>query len=325
MTLDGIVTAPRKYSMQDRRQQKLNDVLVMFISCDLIPFSVVDSPYFRSLLQTANPCYQVPTRKYLVNTLLQEKYNEVRDKVNVALQNAQWVSVTLDIWSNHQMRSYLGITGHFIDDWKLENVVLACKRFHGRHTAHNIMQEFEEIKKCFNLDSKITNIITDNASNMISAFSLPGFTELVSSSVPDSDINDDADVEINTETDPELYQVLPSDHSSCFAHTLQLVVKDGFKGAEHLNETIKKVSKLVSHVHRSTVASDILEGEKMIETSCATRWNSEVKMIRSVLCVPKEKLNKIEGIPTIGAYDRNILTDMLQILEPFEEATDYTQ
>ena len=324
-TLDGIFTPPKKYSAFDRRQQNLNDALVLFVSCDLIPFSVVDSPYFRGLLEAANPSYQVPTRKHLVNRLLQEKHNEVRMNIKSRLEKADWVSVTLDIWSSRQMRSYIGITGHFIDNWKLNNVVLSCKRFHGRHTAHNIMQEYEEIRQHFNISSKVTNIITDNASNMISAFSLAGFGQIVTSSVADCDDSDSDDLDTNTETDPGLYEVLPADHSSCFAHTLQLVVRDGFKVAEHLNETVKKVSKLVSYVHRSTVATDILKGEKKIESSCATRWNSEVKMIRSVLCVPEEKLNMIAGIPTLTAYDRNILTDMLRILEPFEEATDCTQ
>lgn len=311
--------------MHDRRQQNLNDALVLFVSCDLIPFSVVDSPYFRRLLEAANPSYQVPTRKYLVNKLLQEKYDEVKANIKSRLENAEWVSVTLDIWSSRQMRSYIGVTGHFIGDWKLHNVVLSCKRFHGRHTGHNIMQEFEEIRQHFNIGSKVTNIITDNASNMLSAFSLPGFTEIIASSVAEEDDDDSDDLDPQTETDPELYVVLPTDHSSCFAHTLQLVVKDGFKEAEYLNERVKKVSKLVSYVHRSTLATDILQGEKKIESSCATRWNSEVKMIRSVLRVPEEKLSMIGGSALLSAYDRNILKDMLMILEPFEEATDCTQ
>lgn len=125
---------------------------------------------------------------------------------------------------------------------------------------------------------------------MISAFSLPGFSEIATSPVTGGDNSDYDDLEANPEIDTELYEVLPADHSSCFAHTLQLVTKDGFKEAEQLNMTIKKVPKLVSHVHRSTVATDILEGERKLETSCATRWNSEVKMISlGQFCVCQKK------------------------------------
>lgn len=46
-TLDGIFNITKKYSIQDRRQQQLTDALVLFVTCDLIPFSVVDSPYFQ--------------------------------------------------------------------------------------------------------------------------------------------------------------------------------------------------------------------------------------------------------------------------------------
>ena len=50
-----------------------------------------------------------------------------------------------------------------------------------------------------------------------------------------------------------------------------------------------------------------------MQTGNVTKWNSQVEMIRSVLVVPT---------PPITAYNRNIMKDMLEILEPFEQATD---
>ena len=43
----------------------------------------------------------------------------------------------MDIWSNRQMRSYIGLTAHFIRNWKLESIMLSCHRFKGRHTGEN--------------------------------------------------------------------------------------------------------------------------------------------------------------------------------------------
>ena len=80
------------------------------------------------------------------------------------------------MWSNRQMRSYLGMTAHCIIDWKMHSFMLACKRFTGRHTADNILQEYEEIS-FYNIPDKVSDIVTDNASNMMCTFSLPGFTD----------------------------------------------------------------------------------------------------------------------------------------------------
>ena len=52
----------------------------------------------------------------------------------------------------------------------MNSVMLACKRFKGSHTAENIHQQYEESVSMFDIASKITNIVTDNASNRTKAF-----------------------------------------------------------------------------------------------------------------------------------------------------------
>ena len=76
------------------------------------------------------------------------------------------------------MCSYIGITAHYIYDWKLEQTMLACKRFNGHHTADNIVTQYEDKIINFGICSKFGHIITDSASNMVKAFSLPGYDEL---------------------------------------------------------------------------------------------------------------------------------------------------
>lgn len=116
------------------------------------------------------------------------------------------------------------------------------------------------------------------------------------------------------------------DHHPCFAHMLNLIVKDGIGKAGQIGNVIKKCSKLVSFVRKSAVATDILQGQKKVEANNATRWNSQLKMIRSVLAVDESKLSDLEGAPCkLSSHDRNVLQDVIGILEPFEEATDLVQ
>ena len=91
------------------------------------------------------------------------------------------------------MRAYIGITGHFIEDYQLQGVMLACRRFEGIHTAENVLTNYEDIITQFNLQGKVGYIITDNAANMLKAFvKLPG-AEVERGDDSESDEDEDQD------------------------------------------------------------------------------------------------------------------------------------
>ena len=75
------------------------------------------------------------------------------------------------------------------------------------------------------------------------------------------------------------------------------------------------------HVRKSTVAADVLIGENSLQSSVPTRWNSQPIMIKSILEVDQNKLNAL-NTAKLAAYERNTLKDFVEILSPFEEATD---
>lgn len=102
-------------------------------------------------------------------------------------------------------------------------------------------------------------------------------------------------------------------------------MKDGLAKAGPIGTVIKKCSNLVSFVRKSTVAADVLRGEKKLQANNATRWNSQLKMIKSVLSVPENKLAELGEAPKLTLHERNILQDIVEILTPFEEATDFVQ
>ena len=61
-----------------------------------------------------------------------------------------------------------------------------------------------------------------------------------------------------------------------------------------------------------------------MQASNVTRWNSEIKMIRSVLSIPADKLDQL-NTQKLTYHERSLLIDLLEILSPFEEATDVIQ
>jgi hypothetical protein len=102
-------------------------------------------------------------------------------------------------------------------------------------------------------------------------------------------------------------------HHCCFAHVMQLVIKDGLKNAGHLGSVIKRCLKLVSFLRKSTIATDILENEKRPQNINETRWKSQLKMIKSIISIPESKLSEIHDAPKLTTHEKNLLQDLVSI------------
>ena len=100
----------------------------------------------------------------------------------------------------------------------------------------------------------------------------------------------------------------------------------GLKGAgQHLKTVVAKASNIVNSVRKSVNASKILEGEKKLQASNATLWKSQLYMIKSILNVPEEKLNKTECKIQLSTYERKYLSELCTFYGPFEHVTILVQ
>ena len=76
------------------------------------------------------------------------------------------------------MRSFLGITAHVVSDFQLHSAVLACSRFHGSHTADSIFSQYSTVVSTYEINKSVFYLVTDNAANMVKAFSfMPDLTD----------------------------------------------------------------------------------------------------------------------------------------------------
>ena len=146
------------------------NTLIGLIAGDLIPLSLIESFFFRRFASILNSRYVVPSRKHLSTKPLTEKQHIIENRMKELLEKVDSVSITVDLWSNRQMKGFLGITCHFIFDWSLRSLILGCNRFRGENNAENIAQNYEELISFYKLKGKVTHIVTDNASNMLKAF-----------------------------------------------------------------------------------------------------------------------------------------------------------
>lgn len=291
-----------------------------------MPPSIVESDKFEKLLCALDPQYHLPTRKHLSMNLLKAKYEAVKQKVMSQVQQQSCINLTVDLWTNQIGSSFLVVSAHFIsNDWDMESVMLACNRvLPGRHTTENTLARFVEIKAEFAIQHKVKHIVTDSVEKAL--VFLPGFDE------------EDQDETESEEGEDEIsftHCSIPVNHLSfeshaCFTHIIQLVVKEGLRKLGSINNAaLKRCSRLFTHVQKSTVAADVLQNEfimQPLQYGTDRRWNSQLKIIRSVLKIPEDKLRDIdEAAPLMSAHDKNTLWDLMEILTPFEEATDFVQ
>jgi hypothetical protein len=168
------------------------------------------------------------------------------------------------------------------------------------------------------INDKIFCVISDNASHMVKTFSfpVPGYSDSDEQFWLYNDtIEDYCDLEESESENP-----FPK-HKRCYAHSLQLVIKDAFEECgQTIQKVIAKISKVVSHVRKSVFSSEVLEDENRLQACNATRWNSQMHMIRSMVNIPDEKFEKLE-CASITAYDKKVLCEICKINKPFEDAT----
>ncbi|CAF2121647.1 unnamed protein product [Rotaria magnacalcarata] len=164
---------------------------------------------------------------------------------------------------------------------------------------------------------KLCRIVTDNASNNIKAFEdliIPGFDSYFYGDDENnngshlSDCNDSGDdlsdnltisitnsIEVGLDIVKDSFDNLASSSKlrlPCFAHTLQLVVKDGLAEAMCIKQAITKVSKIVKIAHSSATFAEKLEAiGPSIPTANKTRWNSQLYTVQKRLEIQSSQLN----------------------------------
>lgn len=167
------------------------------------------------------------------------------------------------------------------------------------------------------MKDKIYRIVTDNAAAMIKAYQ---FGLIVTD---DDDLNDDNAInrmQQNNSTFDETFDddsvgyisnewhlldwnsnqldsIDNDDNSSirlsCFAHSLQLTVRDGLKNAPHLSSALSKCMKISNRTHKSTKLLELMEEVgKTLRRSNSTRWSSEFLLIKSIVEKKKKQSMK---------------------------------
>ena len=137
------------------------------------------------------------------------------------------ISVTIDVWTSRDMRLYVGITAHYVEDYDLQSGLLTYKCFKGAHAAENIQDTYDKVLASYRMTGKVHTTISDNALNMICTFvTLPNLA-----TTQDGD-EEGPEPAKEPEGDPSLLEYMPQ-HYPSFIQMLYLVAFSAWWTPQH--------------------------------------------------------------------------------------------
>ena len=175
------------------------------------------------MMSIVDPAFQIPSNKRMKKIIIEGYQNAVHELKKLITNTCETASLTTDLWTARSKHGYIGVTLHWLSsDFKVYDCLLCMERMPYPHSGENISTFLQEKVKEFNLEGKITCVVTDNGSNMVKAIKLWNGVER-----------------------------LP-----CAAHTLQLSINHAFKKS---NTYIKRIKQLVKFFTKSPKQSEHLD------------------------------------------------------------------
>lgn len=104
----------------------------------------------------------------------------------------------------------------------------------------------------------------------------------------------------------------PGKHASCFAHSLNLVVKKAIKDCDDVAKMIQSVKDIVTFFHHSakatTVLNELQQNPLKLIQDVPTRWNSTYLMIERFLLLREPVSQALSQVDSEKGYDSKFLS-----------------
>ncbi|XP_065643056.1 zinc finger BED domain-containing protein 4-like [Hydra vulgaris] len=267
------------------------------------PVSIVENSGFKRLLQFLKLRYTIPSRKCFLTIEIPNIYQKVSSEIRFLAKKADHVSINTDMWRSTANIDYMSLTADFLkEDMKQIHICLRVVPFpYESHTADNLVKFMNESLECWGLLEKLNVVVRDNARNIVFAMEVGKFLNI-----------------------------------PCLAHTLQLVVKDGYLDNERmslLTATCRKVVGHFKHLVKSykllRQSQEILRLPKQnIIQDEPTRWNSTFHMLNrlteqkdAILLVTPHFPKAARQNKKLSTEEWDSLVSLVAALNVFEDVT----
>ncbi|CAF4131524.1 unnamed protein product, partial [Adineta steineri] len=170
LVLSHIKRQRKKTLLNPIKKQELHSMFVNCIIRDGRTFNDLEKAGMKKVLQLLIPDYEPPNRYVVARQLKQLDVFHHKQLIE-QLTSVDNISLTMDLWSNRQMRCFLVITGHYFigNKFDLQSTVLSFCTFNKQHTGVEISRTLQDKLKELNISQKVVAVTCDGGKNMIRA------------------------------------------------------------------------------------------------------------------------------------------------------------
>ncbi|XP_054288071.1 E3 SUMO-protein ligase ZBED1-like [Macrosteles quadrilineatus] len=287
------------------KAKSLTNKIGIWMAKNLHPYSLVEEEGLVDVLKEASPKYKLPSRNTFSRRVIPELYETTRLNISKEIENdltnVMSLSFTADLWTSRSNDPFIAVTLHYVsNEFKMKRFCLGNEYLPGEHDGPKLAEKIKQIAAEWGIQDDTVPIfsVTDNAANMVAAMRL-----------------------------------LPWTHITCFAHTLQLALKDAKKNTTGMMSMLSAARSIVGHYKRSSSAQQRLHsyqknlGKKEVELvqDCETRWNSEYQMLSRLVqqkeAISGELISSRSNINNLSMTEWKMAEEYIDILCPLDEAT----
>ncbi|XP_074596478.1 E3 SUMO-protein ligase ZBED1-like [Brevipalpus obovatus] len=298
MTLDESFEYINSFNDSGNRSEMFTNAIATWLARDMVAANTITGEGFIKMFQMISARYKIP-HPNTIKAKIDRKFVGAKKFIIEKLKSFPDIALTADCWTHQYTNNqYLGVTAHGFNGRSIDSYCIACLKFTETHSAENLRQLFESTIESLEIDKeKIVACVTDNARNIKNSIDL---------------------------------FIGPTKHASCFAHSLNLIVKKAIKEYEAISKMIQSVKDIVTFFHHSAKATTILnqlqESPLKLIQDVPTRWNSTYMMIERFLSLREPVSKALSKLDTdkdmIPNSSLKTLSEVQIVLKPFFDITN---
>ncbi|KAM0920005.1 hypothetical protein ACQ4PT_007801 [Festuca glaucescens] len=136
-------------------QAVVKELIARMIMVHEYSFRMVEHEWFNIVLKYLNPLYTSMGRK-AIRAECMRVYKKEKEKLKIALQEVDYISLTTDLWTSNQTIAYMCVVAHYIDaDWKMQTRVLAFMELDPPHSGHVIADAIWDCVTDWKIENKM--------------------------------------------------------------------------------------------------------------------------------------------------------------------------
>lgn len=194
-------------------------------------------------------------------------YDRERASLQERVKKATAVCLTTDSWTSRTTASYLSVTFHFVENYKMVSCLLDFFEFSDRHTFENLAEELLKVAKEWDVENKVVCCVSDNAANITKAIKTLKWT-----------------------------------HHPCLAHIINLIVRDALKVMKPIVDKVKMIVEFFRARARQPQKSSTLPNDRL---ACLS-WNSNRNVLQGGTPPLLKRILESKDVPTLAVINARV-------------------